>query len=233
MRRLYRNRTYAKDVGRRGAAYVSSKFSSVVVAQMYSDRLKSIYNEHLERSNRRIGANKNISKHTTSNVLSNLNPAFSMSSTFRFCAVTSSKVERGKVSTPVITRDDSGKITCKIAIITTWAPRKCGIATYSSFLRQSLLDHACNNNSVIDIIGVKQGHEQYEDSSVKAWFRLGDFNEYVAAASYINSNNYNVISVQYEFGMLLGEFLTCLLRSVNKSVRIITTIHAVERFFAI
>jgi hypothetical protein len=120
---------------------------------------------------------------------------------------------------------------CNIAIITTWAPRMCGIATFSEALRNGLLS-VCPSSSTsrVDVIAVRhrdQPPAEYNETEVKYTFREYEVLDYVETAQYINKNNYHTVLIQYEYGMLYGDNLICFLRELSVP-NIITTLHTVH-----
>ena len=118
---------------------------------------------------------------------------------------------------------------CDYVIISTWSPRLCGIATFSSALRNSLLA-ACPPGSRVDVVAVKhkdQSTLEYNQSEVKKTFVESEPMSYVSAAQFINNQGYHTALVQYEFGMLYGDHLTCMFREL-KTPKVFTTIHTVK-----
>ena len=118
---------------------------------------------------------------------------------------------------------------CDYVIISTWSPRLCGIATFSSALRNSLLA-ACPPGSRVDVVAVKhkdQSTLEFNQSEVKKTFVESEPMSYVSAAQFINNQGYHTALVQYEFGMLYGDHLTCMFREL-KTPKVFTTIHTVK-----
>ena len=96
---------------------------------------------------------------------------------------------------------------CDIVILTTWEPRKCGIATYSDALRTALKS-VCPPDSRVDIIAAKyrdESNDNFNSSVVKGAVRDLEFHDLIRAGKLVNSRQYHAILVQYEFGMLYGD----------------------------
>jgi glycosyltransferase involved in cell wall biosynthesis len=115
----------------------------------------------------------------------------------------------------------------KVAFISSYMPRRCGIATFTSDL--------INNMKLADgegfepvVIAMESGAELEYDKPVKLTIRKNVKYDYVSAADYINFSDIDIVSVQHEFGLFGGEggsYLNLLLERVNKPV--ITTLHTV------
>ena len=118
---------------------------------------------------------------------------------------------------------------CHIAVLTSWSPRSCGIATYSSKLIEGLITR-CPKGSQIDVLAVRNPNEPYDfydkEQKVKFSFQKDIQGDNDLAAEFINSNNYDVVILSYEFGIFGDEFLMCLLMQI-KNARVITVLHTV------
>ncbi len=124
------------------------------------------------------------------------------------------------------TFSESGLATRSIALLGTFPPRKCGIATFSSDLTEALktvepslhVDHFV----MVDEQGLKQpqvAHRTILDSNIS---------DYRAAAHDLNSGNYATLLVQHEYGIfggLAGDLVLHLLEKLD--LPIITTLHTV------
>jgi hypothetical protein len=119
---------------------------------------------------------------------------------------------------------------CDIAILTTWAPRKCGIATYSSELRAALLS-VCPRGSRVDVLAARwrdEANDVFDTAVVKGTVRDLEFHDLLRAGKLVNERRYHAVLVQYEFGMLYGDALVCALRSLRTPVVLVTQ-HTVTR----
>lgn len=113
----------------------------------------------------------------------------------------------------------------KVAIIGSYLPRKCGIATFSSDLQKHLADDE-TDAWVIAMNDVETGYTY--PSEVKFQIRQNIIRDYISAADFINSNQLNGVYLQHEYGIYGGEygrFVLQLLKRIN--VPIFTTLHTV------
>ena len=252
MRKVYLDRTSAVEMGQKGKRYVEN-FSPDSVAKSYADRIATIYNEILpamkrERTSSSLAQSRSSVRGMRSavpqtsdftshgeRVGANLDIQFGQTGRFKTCSIRSYKRIRPRnypaavVGGVPVSHVASTALVCDFVIISTWAPRLCGIATFSSALRDALLE-ACPPGSRVDVVAVKhrdQPNHEYNYSEVKKTFVESEPMSYVSAAQFINNNQYHTALIQYEFGMLYGDHLTCLLREL-KSPRVFTTIHTVK-----
>ncbi|MEM3504216.1 MAG: glycosyltransferase [Nitrososphaeria archaeon] len=114
----------------------------------------------------------------------------------------------------------------KIAFISSFQPRICGIASFTRDLRNSVLK--LNRSIRADVIALDREQKlNYEDEVVYS-FLDNDIKEFVNAAKFINNSNYNVVSLQHEFGLYggeMGEYILYLINSLQKPL--VTTIHMI------
>lgn len=117
----------------------------------------------------------------------------------------------------------------QILILSSYPPRKCGLATYSQDLRKAL-ESKFNNNFSINVCALENGKmDRCYPSEVKHVLDITKSKNYIQLADLIN-NNQNIIAVflQHEFGLFSGEYggyLSYLLDNLKKPV--ITTFHTV------
>jgi len=117
--------------------------------------------------------------------------------------------------------------TRKVAFISSYMPRMCGIATFTSDLINNLgLAGSVGFKPVV--IAMESGVELKYDKRVKLKIRKNARRDYISAADYINFTDVDIVSIQHEFGLFGGEggsYLSLLLERVNKPV--VTTLHTV------
>lgn len=89
----------------------------------------------------------------------------------------------------------------KIAIISTYPPQKCGIATFAKDL-YTAMQMASDEN--IHIIAVSDGREENYPIEVSYIIDKHDYQSYQAAADFIN-NQYDICVIQHEYGIFGGE----------------------------
>ncbi|HIJ66836.1 MAG TPA: glycosyltransferase [Planctomycetes bacterium] len=115
----------------------------------------------------------------------------------------------------------------KVAFISSFPPRRCGIATFTSDLVKSVSTVAGKDFEPL-VVAMQAGSPCQYANPVKFEIRQNVKNDYVSAADYINFSHVDFISVQHEFGIFggdAGSHLNLLLRRVNAPV--ITTLHTV------
>lgn len=123
-----------------------------------------------------------------------------------------------------------------IVFMTTYPPRECGIATFTSDLIDSFdkIFHPQEETKVIamEVDGVDSSQKPVADpQNEKVIFRVSENKEedYVAAAKYVNSlDQVKLISIQHEFGIFGqpdGQNILVFLREVTKPV--VVTFHTV------
>ena len=119
----------------------------------------------------------------------------------------------------------------KIITIGNYPPRKCGIATFTENLVNSIKNAANLYGDVFDIEIIAMnnpGQEHVYPSIVSRTIVDNNIDDYIKAANYINSSNFDICLVQHEFGIFGGRsglYLLSLLKKI--SIPIITTCHTV------
>jgi polysaccharide biosynthesis protein PslF len=118
-----------------------------------------------------------------------------------------------------------------VAYISTYAPRECGIATFTKDLIDSIEAHG--KFAPPRVISVNEvGTIYVYDNRVKQQIRHDFEEDYVQAAKYINSSKVKVVNIQHEFGIYGGEwgnYLLSFLQNIKKPV--VTTLHSVQPDF--
>jgi len=118
------------------------------------------------------------------------------------------------------------KGTAKVAFISSFPPRKCGIATFTSDLIKNVSLSAKGEFEPL-VVAMRSGDQKYNEP-VKFEIRQNVKSDYICAADYINFSHVDVLSVQHEFGLFGGEagsYLSLLLNRLNAPI--ITTLHTV------
>ncbi|OHB81912.1 MAG: hypothetical protein A2Z38_05130, partial [Planctomycetes bacterium RBG_19FT_COMBO_48_8] len=119
------------------------------------------------------------------------------------------------------------KITAKkVVFISSFTPRKCGIATFTSDLIDSTALAAKGEFEPL-VVAMRSEDHKYSDP-VKFEIRQNVKSDYICAADYINFSHVDAVSVQHEFGLFGGEagsYLSLLLNRLKAPV--ITTLHTV------
>ncbi len=115
----------------------------------------------------------------------------------------------------------------KAIYISSYIPRKCGIATFTKHLTTSI--NNLNPRALAEIIAVTDKDQEYEYPwEVK--MRIGQHNmpDYSMAAHYINQSSTDVVNLQHEFGLfggVDGDYLLPLLDMIDKPL--VTNFHTI------
>jgi len=113
----------------------------------------------------------------------------------------------------------------KIAYVSSYAPRECGIATFTEDLIKSI--DALNVFEPSVIIGINDLGSTYNyGKEVVMQIEAADEGTYRQVADQINDSDFDLVNVQHEFGLFGGDwgnYLLTFLRKLNKPS--ITTMH--------
>lgn len=115
----------------------------------------------------------------------------------------------------------------RIAFVGSYVPRRCGIATFTRDLRQSVAAHLTNAECLVVPVGDADAAHAYPP---EAAFECADADvgAYARAADFLDLANVDVVSLQHEYGLFGGEagsHVLTLLRDVRAPVH--TTLHTV------
>ena len=118
-----------------------------------------------------------------------------------------------------------GKMTNSIVFIGNYLPRRCGIATFTTHLFESIAQHVTNTDCWV--VAMNDQPEGYSyPPQVRIQINQDQLNEYSLAADQLNLNHVGVVCVQHEYGIFGGErgsFIIELLRDLK--MPIVTTLH--------
>ncbi len=117
----------------------------------------------------------------------------------------------------------------RVAYVSTYPPRECGIATYTKDLVDavSTLRARAVKSPAIVAINDRGGHYNY-GSTVKFQIDTDEIESYEKAAEYINGSDIDIVNLQHEYGLfegVWGKHVITLLESLEKPL--ITTLHTV------
>jgi glycosyltransferase involved in cell wall biosynthesis len=119
----------------------------------------------------------------------------------------------------------------RIAYVSTYPPRECGIATFTKDLIDSI-DKFNKLTSAVAAINEKGAIYHY-DNRVR-WVIRRDFEkDYLEVANKINSSNVELVNLQHEFGLFggeWGELIKTFMSEIKKPV--VTTLHTVQPDFS-
>jgi glycosyltransferase involved in cell wall biosynthesis len=115
----------------------------------------------------------------------------------------------------------------KVAFISSFKPRRCGIATFSSDLISNISSAARGHFEPL-VVAMRASDAHTYREPVKFEIRQEVKNDYVCAADYLNFSHVDVVSLQHEFGLFggpAGSYINLLLGRLNAPV--ITTLHTI------
>lgn len=119
----------------------------------------------------------------------------------------------------------------KIAYVSSYSPRECGIATFTKNLVVSTNKLGIFRKPLVVAMNEKETIYNY-DRLVKYQVRRDFPKDYVEAAECINSSKADLVNLQHEFGLFggdWGEFINCFLEKIQKPV--VTTLHTLSPSF--
>jgi glycosyltransferase involved in cell wall biosynthesis len=115
----------------------------------------------------------------------------------------------------------------KAIFVTSYIPRKCGIATFTKDLTNGI--NLLNPFALAEIMALNRPEEHLNYPwEVKFKICQNDLNTYLQAADYINESGADVIMLEHEFGLYggkAGEYVVPFMESIKKPI--IVTCHTV------
>lgn len=115
----------------------------------------------------------------------------------------------------------------KIAFISDYPPRKCGIATFTQDLRNAINSQYPHTDTfLLSVNDISEGYNYPPE--VRFEIQQNDVSSYRNAADYLNFNPADIVSVQHEFGIFggpAGNYLLAILRDIK--IPIVTTFHTI------
>ncbi|MFC4303172.1 glycosyltransferase family 4 protein [Cohnella boryungensis] len=116
----------------------------------------------------------------------------------------------------------------QIAFMSTYIPKKCGLATYTHHLREAV-SHAKGHRSSDPVITMCNEDEQadYREPWMLPLLKQ-EKEDYRKAADFINQSSVDMVSLQHEFGIFGGEAGSYLLEFLHRVKKpVVTTFHTV------
>jgi glycosyltransferase involved in cell wall biosynthesis/DNA gyrase inhibitor GyrI len=89
----------------------------------------------------------------------------------------------------------------KLAIVSTYVPRRCGLATYTADLRQALAETANDLSTVV--VAIDRDDLEYGDEVI-ATIRQDEVDDYAAVVDRIAAEGVGVVLIQHEYGIFGG-----------------------------
>lgn len=122
---------------------------------------------------------------------------------------------------------DTQQSTVRTIFVSSYIPRKCGLATFTRDLTDAL--NELNSESMAEIIAVNDGDPELEYPwEVKYKIHQEKFDSYYQAAEYVNQSSADVVCLQHEFGLFggdAGDYIFAFLRNINKPI--VTIFHTI------
>lgn len=119
----------------------------------------------------------------------------------------------------------------KIAYVSSYSPRECGIATFTKNLVVAINQLGIFRKPLV--VAMNEGEAIYNyDRLVRCQIRRDLLEDYVEAAGWVNSSKADLVNLQHEFGLFggeWGEYINCFLEKIQKPV--VTTLHTVSPSF--
>ena len=134
---------------------------------------------------------------------------------------------------PVKQNDTPSKSRTSVALIGSYVPRRCGIATFThhlaSAIAERIYDQPLESTERVRIVAVNDQDDVYRYGPEVA-FEIGQHRkyDYRNAADFLNDSKFDTISLQHEYGLFGGEagvYLLELLERVKKPI--VSTLHTV------
>ena len=117
----------------------------------------------------------------------------------------------------------------KIAFLSDYVPRRCGIATFTADLRHAIAsEYPGLESSIVAMTDQPKGYDYPPE--VRFEIDEQDLDCYLRAADFLNFANTDVVCLQHEFGIYggaAGSHILGLLRDLRMPV--VTTLHTVLR----
>ena len=113
----------------------------------------------------------------------------------------------------------------KIAIIGNYPPRKCGIATFTKDLNDGFKE----NGVTTAVVAMNDGLNRYDyPDEVIFEIEQNVMASYINAAEYLNSNNFDAVIVQHEFGIYGGQDGIHIIQLLKRlRIPVVVTLHTV------
>ncbi len=116
-----------------------------------------------------------------------------------------------------------------IALIGSYPPRRCGIATFTADLAAAIVDNDANIECIILAMNDRRDGYAYPNT-VKFEISQDKLNEYPLAADFLNLRNVDAVCLQHEYGIFGGQRGSFIIElAKNLKSPLITTLHTVLR----
>eukprot|EP00455_Lapot_gusevi_P039883 TRINITY_DN4488_c0_g4_i3.p1 TRINITY_DN4488_c0_g4~~TRINITY_DN4488_c0_g4_i3.p1 ORF type:complete len:1638 (+),score=410.79 TRINITY_DN4488_c0_g4_i3:94-5007(+) len=226
MRFVFEHPQVAQAVGERARGWMREKYSHQAVGDVIMKRLKAIVasNRYPPRRIPRVDL-----------FMMPIDPAVKAFFSVR-AIVTAALVSRHvahprgsalSASSVMSGAPGGGKI--RMAVISTYPPRFCGIATFSEFLIKAMLQYPVLGAVEVLPMVLDTFHNEHDSTLVRRVIRAENLIDYEAAAQYIEEQRFEVVLVQHEFGIFGGRAGSYILRLLDRlRIPVISTIHTLS-----
>jgi len=117
--------------------------------------------------------------------------------------------------------------TQRVAFIGNSLPRRCGIATFTTDLQQAI-DAAAGSSDTAIVAMTDEGRQYDYPLPVRFQIRENALDEYKSAANFLNAGQFDLVSLQHEFGIFGGDAGSHIIALLaNLTAPIVTTLHTV------
>ena len=117
----------------------------------------------------------------------------------------------------------------RVAFIGNYLPRQCGIATFTTDLCEAIADEYRGTSCIAVPVNDIEGGYAYP-SQVRFELAEKDIDSYRRAADFLNINNVDVISLQFEYGIFGGKAGSHILTLLHElHLPVVTTLHTILR----
>ena len=115
----------------------------------------------------------------------------------------------------------------RLAFIGNSLPRRCGIATFTTDLQQAIAASTAQVETSI-VAMTDHGHAYDYPSVVRFQINDDKIKDYVRAADFLNAGQFEVVSLQHEFGIFGGEAGGDIMALLSRlTMPVVTTLHTV------
>jgi len=221
LREIYTNQNAAREKGQKARERISELFSR--------DAVSTVIIQHLKRIEKTVKFPVKERAAIDVSIMSNIEHDF------RVCLAGPHIDEDGTVHqrAPVPDRHFmTADLPRKIAVVSTFPPRMCGIGIFTNSLLRSMkkVMGGPEADFPVEVIpmALDVHHDVYDPKLVKMVIRRDNMPDYYAAADYIN-DNFRALLIQHEFGIFggtAGTFLLCMMGIIK--VPIIITLHTIK-----
>jgi glycosyltransferase involved in cell wall biosynthesis len=117
-------------------------------------------------------------------------------------------------------------MTTRIALVSTYPPRPCGIGTFSRDLRSALLE--ADPTIEVDVLSIIRDHHAIQEPEVLSVIRQDVRADYVAIPALLDGRGTDVVLIEHEYGIFGGEagsYVLSLVKDLNQPY--VVTLHTV------